>query len=238
MKNLLTLLISCSFALSLNAQSKFEMGAEYFLNASWQLDPVVDAYKAKLSHTAGLKIDYRLNEHWTVGSGMAYANFGLYFEQNGDDLRWGTQHNGQGGFDPSIPSGEEDKTYQQIRHAYHFIEIPLRVTYNTGGEGVHFYIAAGLAPRLFLADKTKVEINLLEESSNEDIYSDETYDYSRLQLGVFSACGIELNIGPHTTFYTGPRIQIHRFAGKSEALSHSFTADFIQLGLEMGVRFK
>ncbi|MCG8331169.1 MAG: PorT family protein [Chitinophagales bacterium] len=237
MKNLLTLLISCSLTLSLNAQNKFEMGVEYFLNASWELDPIVDAYKAKLSHTAGLKIDYRFNEHWAVGSGIAYANFGLYYEQDGDDLRWGTQHDGQGGIDPSIPSGEKDIAYLQIRHVYHFIEIPLRVTYNTGGEGVRCYIAAGLAPRLFWVDKTKVELDLYDGSSSGDIYSDEGYDYSRLQLSVFTTCGVEFNIGAHTTFYTGPRIQMHRFKGKSETLNHSLTTDFMQLGLEMGVRF-
>jgi len=238
MKNLSLLALLLIFALSLSAQSKFHFGAAYFPNYSWQMDHMgKDAYSPGLSHTAGMTISYPLGAHWSISSGLAYANINQKHELDVEELRWGIQHDGNGGFDPGIPSGEDIIAFS-FQHTYHFVEVPLRLTYISNGNRLRFYASAGLAPRFFITDRSKSTVERDNGNTEENTYSDEIYKYNRIQLGLLTACGIELDLGQKAMLFAGPRLQIHRFGGESEQLDHSFTADFMQLGLEMGVRLR
>jgi len=231
---LLTLLLACT--LSLAAQSKFQFGTAYFPNYSWELDPFIDGYEPKLSHTAGLTVDYRLNENWLIGSGLGYANFGMKYQEDASELRWGLQHDGEGNFGPALPSGEGHIEELEFKNNYHFVEVPVRLTFHTNGDGLRFYASAGLAPRVFVADRRSVRAEYGDGAVQESSNSDATYNYNRIQLSTFTACGIELNLGEKAALYAGPRIQVHRLAGENVVTNDSFNADYMQLGLEMGVR--
>jgi hypothetical protein len=239
MRPLIFLSVICILFLSLSgtAQSRFSFGVKLFPHISWELDPIVDDYGPRFSKHAGMQVGYQLGQNFRLQSGLAYTEIGRRYQFEGKDLRWGTQHDGQGGFNPDIPVLDIGKVTNKTIHR--FVEVPLRLTYLSPGEQTRFYLSGGIAPRIHIQSVNRVR-HELPDNAGTDRRSEpiSSADFDRLQLSVLGSAGVEINLG-ETTFFGGPRIQFQQLTGESESLTgpNAFELGYMQLGLEFGVRF-
>lgn len=234
----LLILFALSLSLSGTAQSRFSFGVELFPHASWELDPVIEEYGPRFSKHAGLQAGYQLGQNFRLQSGLAYTEVGDRFQLDGNDLRWGNQHNGQGGFDPGIPAPNNigKVTYQTISR---FIEAPLRLTYLSSGAQTRVYLSGGIAARVHIQSVGKMRHELPDDGGVERRTEPiPNTDIDRLQFSLLGSAGVEMDLG-EATFFAGPRIQYQQLTGESESITgpNAFELDYVQLGLEFGVRF-
>lgn len=239
MKKLLLAALLAGSVYALSAQARFQLGAAYFPNLSWEQDPLIESYEARLSTTAGLTVSYSLSPNWRLETGLAYANFGDRLKTEAGDLNWGTQHNGNGGFDPDLPNLEEIDALKLVQ-VNHCLEVPLRLTYHGSGDGLRFYASAGIAPRFHLGASAKSEFRRQDGSTETKVEQNETTDFDRLQWSWFTACGAEISLSDKIMVYAGPRAQWHRLTGEQPStLSQApFSTTYLQLGLELGLRLQ
>ncbi|KGE87289.1 MAG: outer membrane beta-barrel protein [Phaeodactylibacter xiamenensis] len=231
--------IVCILFLSFSgaAQSRFSFGVELFPHVSWELDPIIDAYEPRFSKHAGMQVGYQLGQNFRLQSGLAYTELGRRFQIDGDDLRWGNQHDGQGGFNPDIPAPNIGTVTHNTVHRY--VEVPFRLTYLSPGEQTRFYLSGGIAPRFHIQSVGKIRHELPDNTGTDRRTEPiSNVDFDRIQLSILGSAGVEMNLG-QTTFFAGPRIQYQQLTGESESLTgpNAFELGYVQLGLEFGVRF-
>lgn len=237
MKTLTILFFLILFSFQLTAQSRFSFGAELFPHVSWELDPIIDAYEPRFSKHAGLQVGYQLGQNFRLQSGLAYTELGRRLQIDGDDLRWGNQHDGQGGFNPDIPAPNIGTVTHNTVHR--FVEVPLRLTYLSSGEPTRFYLSGGIAPRIHIQSVNRSRHELPDNGGVErDSAPISGVDFDRLQFSILGSAGVEVNLG-QTAFFAGPRIQCQQLTGESESITgpNAFELGYVQLGLEFGVRF-
>lgn len=225
------------FSFSGTAQSRFSFGLELFPHASWEQDPVIDDFGPRFSKHAGMQVGYQLGQNFRLQSGLAYTEIGRRFQFDGDDLRWGNQHDGQGGFNPDIPAPNIGTVTQNTVHR--FVEVPFRPTYLSPGEQTRFYLSGGIAPRIHIQSVNRSRHELPDNGGVErDSAPISLVDFDRLQFSILGSAGVEMNLSG-TTFFAGPRIQFQQLTGESESLTgpNAFELGYMQLGLEFGVRF-
>jgi hypothetical protein len=231
--------IVCILFLSFSgtAQSRFSFGVELFPHLSWEQDPVIEDYGPRFSKHAGIQVGYQLGQNFRLQSGLTYTEIGRRFQFDGEDLRWGNQHDGQGGFNPDIPAPNIGTVTQNTVHRY--VEVPFRLTYLSPGEQTRFYLSGGIAPRIHIQSVNRSRHELPDNGGVErDSAPISLVDFDRLQFSILGSAGVEMNLSG-TTFFAGPRIQFQQLTGESESLTgpNAFELGYMQLGLEFGVRF-
>jgi hypothetical protein len=105
----------------------------------------------QLSQSIGILSAQRINERWMFTTGLLYAYVSHQTSVAG--LQWGSQHNGNGGFNPDIPSGEAKPT---ITYSHHYLALPLRLRYNAITGPLRLYVQGGLLGRVALNSSEKV----------------------------------------------------------------------------------
>lgn len=110
-----------------------------------------DLYQSAYSYAIGVAVDCRLNERWALNAGLAFQNTQESFTNN--DLRFGSQHDGSGGYDPSTPA---EYASVQFNNFYYQLEVPLSVKYYIVPNGVRFYGRVGIQPEWWIGDKRVV----------------------------------------------------------------------------------
>ncbi len=116
MKYLLTTLLLFPLLLSAQCYGSFEAfaGAGFsntpstFSNSTITFDPAVVT-------RFGFGASFALSERLFLRTAVQFNQYGDAYDNSG--LRWGTQHDGNGGFDPNTPSGEPI-FLQTTRHQY------------------------------------------------------------------------------------------------------------------------
>lgn len=123
MKKLFLIIVFC-FPIILFSQSKIEiLGSLDYSNRVFTNEGLVqsvrDSEKGKLNYHFGVNYFQKMNERFWLKIGVGFASLG--YQTKAKELMFGFQHNGQGGFDPALSSGENLKT----KYNYHFLEIPV-----------------------------------------------------------------------------------------------------------------
>ena len=109
-------------------------------------------YDFKLSGTISAQLAYTINEHLDLYAGIGYVNKGYQYERS--DLRFGSQHNGMGQFDPSLPSGEDFDAIK-AKTQYHYVGLPIEFAYRFRAVPQSFYGIVGLTPIYHVSTKTQ-----------------------------------------------------------------------------------
>jgi hypothetical protein len=149
-----TLILFCFFLLSAigYSQSSFDIsfapGLGYFhgLNKDGAekydliLENSREGTRPSLNWRVGVHYNQQLSERWFLRSGLRWADLG--YKTGEVDLRWPSQHNGQGGFDPQ--PGVEPTVLEQHYH-FQYLEIPLLVRFQFGENRWRFFVEAGAA---------------------------------------------------------------------------------------------
>jgi hypothetical protein len=201
MKNLLPVLLTL-ISLIANAQQKAAFEVHFSPNFTDQTKKLSDN-KGKMGYGFGVLLALPLKEQkWEGILGLELSTFGSKNEI--DDIRWGTQHNGNGGFDPNAPSGEA-LSGVKIKHNFFYFQLPLGLRYYLSHQKIKVFLQPALAPAMYLTAQTKT-VYLMNDGPNESTSSwggnfiTRKYNlFARLGIGLAIPLGEKtgLNIQPH-----------------------------------------
>lgn len=196
-------------------------------------------FSPSLSNAMGLGQDYDKSFGWH--SGMLFLKptkksavefiYGIQASQfsmtNKIGLRWGTQHDGQGGFT------ESKESFLKNKYNFYYIETPIGVRQNFSLNKVNFYAQSSLAPSVFIAQYHFRELQSEIGVTN----TQKTFDreqHSNLNMHWNASVGGTIHISNKFALNIAPSYTIQLFQSKNEiddsARYHSF-------GLWMGAQF-
>ena len=145
------------------------------------------------------------------------------------ELRFGSQHNGEGGFDPSLPSNENllDRKINNL-----WIEVPLAGRWYLGKGSWRGFVELGVAPTIFLTQRNvRMDDNGYRESFWIDASSADTED---IQIIGLAGGGVDFQALERVAFYV---TALGRYI--TNPIWNADLENFHNgnVGLEMGARF-
>jgi Outer membrane protein beta-barrel domain len=132
--------------------------------------------KPRMNWRFGLNYHVQITERFGLKTGLRYATAG-YLLSKQNDLRWPSQHNQNGGYDPNLPGEGKDVS---LWFRYSFIEIPVAVRYQLNAPSAtrrfSSYLEGGIAPNLYRSTKFVSKLddqkssNTISESSVQKLH--------------------------------------------------------------------
>ncbi|MCB0571616.1 MAG: outer membrane beta-barrel protein [Phaeodactylibacter sp.] len=218
------------------AQQSWSLGLDYFPNLSETRSiGVVDISEKespKFCNNIGFSLSRELSPGWMLVTGIGFANIGHRYTDN--SLRWGSQHNGNGGFDPTLPAGEDIEGIT-INYNYDYLEAPLKVQYSPLTGPWRLYLSGGVLFRVFLGQRYIIIKNLggLGESV---VQEKNATDINPLALALHSGIGLERTLAGRYQLFLEPRLQLSYFGGRS--YGNDFQEKYLSYGAAAGLRLK
>ncbi len=211
---------------SLLAQGQWSIGVDYFPNISINVSDESDFYSPKFSNSVGLSVTRKLNDRWWISSGLNYANVGSKVGPRA--LRWGTQHNGQGGFDPTLP-GEEIEYFYNYNH----LELPVKAGYIIIKQPVSLYVEGGILLRNYTAATYRSEWTK-GDGTVENRRESSRSDFQKLTVGYHLGIGLQWPVFQHFNLFSEPRMQYSSVISKPNG--GKYQVDYVSAGLALGVK--
>ncbi len=183
----------------------------------------------------GLSLGVRLvmpskNERLQGLFGAQVSSYGSQYSS--DNLRWGTQHNGEGGFDPDLPSGEPDAF--SGRDANYFLEIPLGLRYYLRQGRVSLFLQPAISPMYYLTSR-----HLMEYSTGGQTEKSVRFDGNQWvrNLNLFGSvgAGVEFSLSENIRLQFIPHAGIQAFSISKDSETG---ARFYSAGVQAGVRYR
>ena len=180
---------------------------------------------AILTGHLGLHYTYRLRQRLLVRTGLRISSLGYGTETSG--LRWGSQHDGNGGFDPGLDPNQPSEFTARTERL--FLDVPLLLHYGLEGHAWNPYLEVGLLPGIYLTRRVRHEF----DRETTVTYTDETDGaVRRLQLGSSVALGVTHPLSSRYAIFVqgAARYQLTPLADGS-IREHPFG-----VGLDLGLR--
>ncbi len=173
------------------------------------------------------------NYHHTLGQRFGLRIGARIWVENAkielSELRFGSQHNGEGGFDPNLPS-EEDFLDRKINNLW--IEVPLAGRLYFGEGPWRGFVELGVAPTIFL---TQRNVRMNDTGSRESFWIDaSSAGIEDIQIIGLAGGGVDFQALERVAFYvTG----LGRYI--TNPIWNPDLGNFHNgnVGLEMGARF-
>jgi len=102
--------------------------------------------KGKLNSHFAINYNHKLKEKIWLRVGLGFTSMG-YKDQLFSNLRFGSQHDGMGNFDPTLP-GEYDDF--QLKYNYQFLEIPIALRYEFSQKKLKPFAEVGISSLYYL----------------------------------------------------------------------------------------
>ncbi len=166
--------------------------------------------------------------HWLAG--LQFSTFGSKYKSG--PLRWGTQHNGEGGFDPNLPG--ESVTRVNFRKAYFYFEMPLGVRYFLTQGKVKFFVQPTVNPALFLTQRTDAEYTFTDRPNEQNTTTGNSGNFRTLNLHAALGAGIEFPLSGKLILQLMPQGSIQAFSAAKNSTTGS---RLYSLGLRAGLKF-
>lgn len=226
----LTLLLSVITLQNTDAQQGWDIGIDYFPNISVESSDNLGADGSKFSNSIGITVTRGVTHRLAISGGINFANTGHTREFNA--FRWGTQHDGQGGFDPGLDP-QEDIGKVKIIHNYYHLEVPVKLLYTVIDGKFRCYLSGAAVPRIHLGDKlTTRTISYFTEPA--ETTSDDQASYHTLTVGAQAGIGIERQIKKRFQLFLEPRVQFNPIRG--EFLGKPVEGRYISYGAALGMK--
>jgi len=183
---------------------KFNLGFEVYTNLADRYgdnEVLKDIESPRLAASFGAVVSYRANPKVALISGLSMLNKGWKDNTalNFNELRWGSQSDDEGGFDPGIFSGEVINSVT-VKHNYYFLSIPLNVRYGFGESlDKGWYVQGGVSPVFYLFNRSRV-IQETDTGTRDETYKEVIDDARKVNLN--------LNLGMGYTFLLKEKFQI------------------------------
>ena len=188
------------------------------------LDPTqlsLEQEEAKFNWRIGANYNKSLTESNCLKLGLRFSSLGY---KNGErsDLRFGSQHDGEGGFDSDAPSELSFTT------DYLFIELPVSFGIMKAINKFSFYGEAGLSPNIYLTSRNKQTI---DNDSSTNLQGNPSV--RSLHLSGFAAFGATYQLSESFSIFGQPSFRYHltNLAKEGFVKEHLYS-----YGIEFGVR--
>ncbi len=239
MKNLLLSLFFClPFFLSAQSNSKIELlGSLDYSYRHYANSGIVQSLrssdKGKLNYHFQLNYHQKLKEKIWLRIGLGLASTGYKTEKV--ELRYGSQHDGQGGFDPFLSSDERIQT----KYNYQFLSIPIALRYDFSQKKLRPFVEVGLNTNYYLQSITSFFVN----GDKSDSRKERENQINQIQLAPTISFGLSYDVNekleivaqPNFTYYLTPTYKETEDLSLSNGLvkEHQWGG-----GLAMGIRLK
>lgn len=183
------------FGVSANALTTTGLRKEYL--GSTALHTPMTSYNMGLIAAQQFK-----NRHWMFSSGLQYG----YFQHQTTILnfQWGSQHDGQGGFDPNIDPGEELRGTTYV-YTHHYLGMPLTLRYNFTTGPWRLYASQGIIGRITLRSEETISPDFNNIAQEEWIARRKAFT-----LVAQTGLGLERRFGRDKFFFAEPNMMIGR----------------------------
>lgn len=167
----------------------------------------------KTSHHAplrtGLSIAFKLNNRWSVESGVTYA---LVVS----DIREGSTAN-----------------YIEDKQKLHYVGVPLGVSYRAASwKGLDVYLSSDVLSELCVSGKTARNYFMGDKALQEEVIPITSHP---LQMSLGANVGVQYNMSPMLSIYIEPGCRY--YFDDHSSIDHVFKERKLIFNLDMGVRF-
>lgn len=186
-----------------------------------------DREEGKINWRAGFNFNQRLTNKIYLKLGMRLASIG-YKGEKMTDLRWGSEFDGMGGWnpDPSLPHE------LQLIKDYLFIDLPIVGRYEFNQKKLAFFVETGIAPAFYLTTRTK---SITDISTEKDFNDDNDFDgFNQIHITGLISFGVNYSMNEQWQIFGQPIFRYHFTSLYDSVLKeHLYNA-----GLELGIRRK
>ncbi len=183
---------------------------------------------ARINFRLGVHYNFQFKERLHLRTGLRLVNQG-YNGQTLETLKWPNQHDGQGGWDPSIP-GEYDKL--SIDYNYYFLELPFSLRHELSNRKLQLFYELGFAPSMLLRSVTKIKLDGETQSSASNSVSS-TEDTNLQLLGLVSV-GLNYKLCKRWRVFIQPQFRYH----VTKLVAESIKEKLYGIGIDFGTRYK
>ena len=209
-------------------QTNFEIyGTSQFSKIT---EPVLE-HNGRVTFGGGMAVSGKFSHEnlWWVG-GVQLSTFGDKQENN--ELRWGSQHDGEGGYDPTIESGSNISGVK-FEHTQLFLEMPLGVRYVFLDKNVKLFFQPSLAPSLYLTTRHR-QTYTYKDGEKEKSTRTEHFDFRTINLNMGLGFGLQIPVSEKTNILIEPQGGIQLLSTAKNGLTDSRLYSF---GLRAELQF-
>lgn len=186
-----------------------------------------DEESGKLNWRFGFNYNRKVGDKIFLKTGLRLASVG-YNGQKNDDLRWPSQHDGNGGFDPSAPNAFSDV---QFVFDYWFVEVPIVGRYHLNDKKLSTFFEIGVAPSVYLTTRTKTITDTFESAS---FRRNNLEQFKNIQFVGLISAGMNYNLNEGIQIFGQPIIRYH-LTNMADSPIKEYLFNY---GVELGVRKK
>ena len=240
MKNILTTLLLLVFTTLIYAQHKSSIdlvGSMEYSNRTYSYSGNDELFirlvedrnaeeTGKSNWRFGFNYNKRLTDNMFLKTGLRLASVGYKGEKN-ENLRWGADHDGNGGFDPS----QNPDLPRSIQFIYNFIflEVPVIARWEFGNEKWAPFIETGLSPHIYLSNR---DLQVTDISNDVFWFRNRIDDFNTVHLVASLSFGVNYHLTDKLQLFAQPVARYHiTKKGKGDVNERLWN-----VGLEIGVR--
>lgn len=192
--------------------------------------PAESGLRPGYSFTLGLGIYRQLNSRVSLNTGLAF--FSALSESLDSELRWGNEHNGQGGWGGNDPSNPNRLSFQE--HLY-YVQIPLQIQVYLSNGAFRFYAKSGLQLEYLVARRSASQVTHSDGSQTTTHSIGEDNALRPLNVLANVGFGLEYTRKSRQTFFLEPEARMTLLGVSKNALYPSRRYD---LGIRTGFRLR
>lgn len=239
MKNLLLTLFFC-LPLFLMAQSNSKIELLGSLDYTYRhhsnsgiVQSVNSSEKGKLNYHFQFSYQQKLKERLWLKLGLGLASTG--YKSKVSDFMFGSQHNGQGGFDPLLSSGETIQT----KYTYQFLSIPIALRFDFSQKKLKPFVEIGLNTNYYLQSITSFFVS----GDKSDVRKERETQINQIQLAPTLGFGFSYEINEKLEIVAQPNFTYHLTQTYEESADLSLSNGLVKEhqwsgGLAMGIRMR
>lgn len=230
--NIITLFALLPFLTFGQGNAALEIGSS--LHYTDYTNKIIKSEKGRLNYDFNVAMTLPMknkNREWLVGlKFMAYGN-----KYDSGQLKYGSGHDGMGGYNPNIDTLEE-VTSIQSNSSYYYVELPVGIRQNlVKTEKSRIFLQASAGPTYFLSAHNNNSVTLQDGSTSTGVSPDNSLNFRTLNLTTGIAVGFEFSLKEKLSFQLMPHGQMQVFDIVPDSSTHPKWYGF---GIRGGLRYR
>ena len=185
-----------------------------------------DKETGKINWRLGFNYNLRLSNKIFLKTGLRLASVGYKGEKK-TGLRWGSEHDGMGGWipDPNLPHEI------QLVHDYWFTEIPIAGRIEINKKKLSPFFELGVSPSIYMTTRTKT---ITDIGTDSEFQNGDVHNFNKLHVVGFLSFGMNYSLNDKFQIFGQPVFRYH-LTKLADAPIGEYLFNY---GLEIGIRKK
>ena len=185
---------------------------------------VRNSKETKFNSHFGINYYQNLREKIWLKVGLGFSSTGYQEQIDGSGFRYGSQHDGEGGFNPNLPVENFS-----IKYNHHFLEVPIALRFDFSTKKIKPFLEFGVSTMYYLQT-----VSILEKQSNsKSVDRNRANEINQIQIAPTFAFGCSYDLNDKWTVFAQPNIRYH-LTGMVD--SNSLNEHQWSVGLAVGLR--